>query len=363
MNSELKRIRFLSENRPGPQMGMGYYERALIKNLVGLTRRDEWQFDVVFNGREPNGPRPGTKQFDVETTAAYLGFSTERVKKLPLSVAAGLVQLRCGKLEPSVYHSLALSFPSPKSRPGIYTIHDLPPSRFDDEGTLPKWANGAVQIARLIITPSHFAKSEIVELLGVSEAKVRVIPNGVDHEKFHPGLLPLTPNDLATLGIRSPFIIYVGGFTRRKNVSALLQAWSMIAARFAEHSLVLVGPKAAADLLLQRYPAPRVFPLGHLDHRILPQLMKAADGLVYPSIYEGFGLPPLEGMALGVPVLAVRAGAVPEVVGEAAFLIDGSPGELGDGIAKLLTNTSQMAARCSVVLGKLRNSHGRGMQD
>ena len=190
-----------------------------------------------------------------------------------------------------------------------------------------------MQIARLIITPSHFAKSEIVELLGVSEAKVRVIPNGVDHEKFHPGLLPLTPNDLATLGIRSPFIIYVGGFTRRKNVSALLQAWSMIAARFAEHSLVLVGPKAAADLLLQRYPAPRVFPLGHLDHRILPQLMKAADGLVYPSIYEGFGLPPLEGMALGVPVLAVRAGAVPEVVGEAAFLIDGSPGELGDGIA------------------------------
>ena len=146
MNSEPKRIRFLSENRPGPQMGMGYYERALIKNLVGLTRRDEWQFDVVFNGREPNRPRPGAKQFDVETTAAYLGFSTERVKKLPLSVAAGLVQLRCGKLEPSVYHSLALSFPSPKSRPGVYTIHDLPPSRFDDEGTLPKWASARCRL-------------------------------------------------------------------------------------------------------------------------------------------------------------------------------------------------------------------------
>ena len=197
-----------------------------------------------------------------------------------------------------------------------------------------------MQIARLIITPSHFAKSEIVELLGVSEAKVRVIPNGVDHEKFHPALLPLTPNDLATLGIRSPFIIYVGGFTRRKNVESLLQAWSMIAGRFPDHSLILVGPRTAADALLERNPAPRVISLGHLYHGMLAQLIKTSAALVYPSIYEGFGLPPLEGMALGVPVLAVRAGAVPEVVGEAGLLVEGTPEALGKGIMELLSSAT-----------------------
>ena len=148
---------------------------------------------------------------------------------------------------------------------------------------------------------------------------------------------PADPDTLARLGIRGAFLLYVGGFTRRKNVPALLQAWSQIERSHRELSLVLAGPADRLGELVRQNPAPRVRVAGYLDHAMLPGVMKAATALVVPSIYEGFGLPPLEAMALGVPVVAVRGSAISEVVGDAGVLAEnGDAANLAAAIKRLL---------------------------
>lgn len=317
-------VHYLSQNRPnGSTMGMGHYERLLLDHLRALDEADGWHFRVTFDGRA-NGHPPALDRVadDPFAEAAYLGFSSSRLRRLPLAFNRAAMGLLLDKRRVDLCHLLALSLPAPRGTPYVMTIHDLPPLRFADEGSLPSWAGRSARGARAIITPSEFGKREIVELLGVPGDKVHVIANGCPHDAFHPGVRPADRDTLARLGIAGPFLLYVGGFTERKNVPALLQAWSRIESSHPELSLVLAGPANRLRELAERTPAPRVKVAGYLDHVTLPGVMKAATALVVPSIYEGFGLPPLEAMALGVPVVAVRGSAISEVVGDAGVLAE-----------------------------------------
>ena len=269
--------------------------------------------------------------------ADFLGYSTARLAKLPLPAAQTLLNLRF-KNKPALYHSLALSFPLPSNAPGVFTIHDLPPARFDDEGQLAPWAKRAAQSARFVMTPSEFAKRELVEWLELPAEKVVVVPYGCEHDRYYPNVKPANENQLKSWGIEGDFLLYAGGFTRRKNVAALLEAWKQIAADYPELTLVLAGPQAKLTELADAATAPRVWPMGYVAHLEMPALMKAARALVFPSIYEGFGLPPLEAMALGVPVIiSAQGGATPEVVGDTGVIArDGSADALADAMRELL---------------------------
>ncbi len=331
VGKEARGVHYLSQNRPnGSTMGMGHYERLLLDGLRTLDEADGWEFRVTFDGRA-KGHRT--------TGASYLGFSSSRLHRLPLVLSRAMTGLLLGGERPDLCHLLALSLPAPKGTPYVVTVHDLPPLRFPDEGSLPSWAGRSAREARAIITPSEFGKREIVELLGVSEDKVHVVANGCPHDAFHPGVPPADRDTLARLGIAGEFLLYVGGFTRRKNVPALLQAWRQVAPSYPDLSLVLAGPANRLRALVEQHPAPRVKVVGYLDHAALPGVMKAATALVVPSIYEGFGLPPLEAMALGVPVVAVRGSAITEVVGEAGVLADqGAADCLAAAIHRLLSD-------------------------
>ena len=322
-------------------MGMGHYERLLLQALSGGGALEEgWRFDVRFAGRQPEGGAGGV---------AFEGFSTARLAGLPWPLAARAVNVIGRQTPPDLYHSLALDYPAPSSRPGVYTIHDLPPARFPDEGTLPRWASQAAQAARAVLTPSEFAKRELVELLGLPESRVHVVPNGYERDVFHPDVAPADAKTLAERGIPGPFLLYSGGATRRKNVRALLDAWAMLAPEYPDLALALAGPTERLKALASETSAPRVVVVGYLERDLLPRVLKAATALVYPSIYEGFGLPPLEAMALGVPVIAVRAGAVPEVVGDCAVLAEaGDADSLAAAIRSLLNNGGRAASlrRC-----------------
>lgn len=322
-------------------MGMGHYERLLIHHLIRSSSPSEWRFDIRFGGRSPGQPLDPDQVEPGLNSAGFMGFSPLRLCRLPWGLTRTAMRAAAGRPAPNIYHSMALSCPAPSGRPSVYIIHDLPPARFTDEGVVPVWAKQAGKSAAAIYTPSQFAKDEIVELLGVPESRVHVIMYGCEHETFNTNVTPASCETLASLGINGPFLLYVGGFTRRKNVAALLDAWKRLAIRYPGLSLALVGPAPQLQSLANDSGAPCVVAAGYLDRTVLPSVMKASTALVFPSIYEGFGLPPLEAMALGVPVVAVRAGAIPEVVGDAAVLAtDGTSESLEAAVISLLDDSS-----------------------
>lgn len=332
-----RHVRFLSGNRPGPRMGMGHYERLLIRALIASgAPQDGWRFDIRFAGRAPAGAAASGQELGLDGVA-FEGYSPARLARLPWPAARAAVNLLHRQPPPDLYHSLALDYPAPGGRPAVYTVHDLPPAHFPDEGTLPGWARQAARSARAILTPSEFARRDLIALLRLPEERVHVVPNGYERGVFHPDVVPADAGMLAALGLRVPFLLYSGGGTRRKNVRALLDAWAMLAPGHPDLTLALAGPTGPLEALAAGARAPRVVVAGYLERDALPRILKAATALVYPSIYEGFGLPPLEAMALGVPVVAVRAGAVPEVVGDCAVLAEGgTPDGLADAILALL---------------------------
>jgi glycosyltransferase involved in cell wall biosynthesis len=344
-----QRVRFLSTNRPDERMGMAHYERLLIHHVLRQAQQEEqqWRFGITFDGRgfhelqQAMTLEPGLKDVD------FLGLSTNRLRKLPWSVTGQLINRRFKKGDSALYHSLSLNYPLPSvGARGVFSIHDLPPARFPDEGTVPPWAKRAAQSAQAIIAPSQFGKNEVVELLEVPEERVHVIYCGWEEDRFNLNVEAANAQTLAQHGINTPFLIYVGGFTQRKNVRNMLTAWKMLASQYPDLSLVMVGYPTFLQALANEYDAPRVIVPGYMERDTLPSVLKAATALVFPSIYEGFGLPPQEAMAMGVPVVAVRTGgAIPEVVGDAAVLAeDGSAPSLAGAVQRLLDD-SDLAAR------------------
>jgi len=160
------------------------------------------------------------------------------------------------------------------------------------------------------------------------------VPNGVDTAPVD----PLDERELEALGIRPPYVLHAGGATRRKNLDALAAAWRRLD---ADGTLVLCGPQhPARERLLADLP--RAIYLGHLDHALTVRLMRSAEAVVVPSLYEGFGLPALEAMAVGTPVVAARRGALPEVCGGAAILVEPPAEGLAEGLAEALADGARL---------------------
>ena len=181
----------------------------------------------------------------------------------------------------------------------------------------------AARNARAIIAVSEFTKQEIVRLFDVSPEKVHVIHHGVS-EVFRPSQAQETTIVLERLGIDRPYFLAVGSVSPRKNFARLFQAWSQLGDVAEMHSLVVIGRTN------QRFSGngtvhATVPSLKHIDSvtdHELAALYSGAVAFVYPSIYEGFGLPTLEAMACGAPVIASNAAAIPEIVANAALLIN-----------------------------------------
>ena len=173
-----------------------------------------------------------------------------------------------------------------------------------------------------IITVSKFSKKKIVDLLQVSDSKVAVVSNGVsDH--FYPRAADETTLLKNKLELPDRYFLFVGSLLPRKNLQGLFAAWRIVAERLYDAGLVIIGSgnKIYRKQTFEDIPRGIMF-LGYVDERLLPLIYSGAEALVYPSYYEGFGLPVLEAMACGTPVIAARTSALPEVVGDAGLLVD-----------------------------------------
>lgn len=216
----------------------------------------------------------------------------------------------------------------------IVTVHDvIPINHYQASGqSLPwrmrafyKWNLRAAQNANHVITVSETSRSDILSLWNIPASKITAIYNGVEASS---GDSNQDRSVLERHGIRQPYMLFVGSWEPRKNLARLLEAFDLAVARGLPHDLVMVvdrrsghaaGVRAKAAALSSR---PRLRFLHSLDDGEMGSLYHYAHLLAFPSLYEGFGLPAAQALAYGTAVVASRAGALPEVLGDAAYYVD-----------------------------------------
>lgn len=236
----------------------------------------------------------------------------------------------------------------------VVTIHDISPLDH------PEWMNPRFAAwykfliprlagrVRSILAVSEFTKQRIVAHCPNAESKIRVIHLGVD-VRFHPANEAVIKQAREQLGIPSPhYVLVLGSLEPRKNLARLLQAWAAIQARIpGDVWLVIAGAQGRrlvfGDVSFENLP-PRVKLTGHVPDELLPALYSGAMIAPYLSLYEGFGLPPLEAMACGTPLLTGNLASLPEVVGNAGVMVDPYDVDaIADGLLRLVEDSALRA--------------------
>lgn len=225
----------------------------------------------------------------------------------------------------------------------VLTIHDLSPLEH------PEWFTPAYSLwyrmlfpilarrVKDVLTPSIYVRHKVISRFSLAAERVLAVSEGVDLEVFHP-VSPLSIRKRFPLPGR--YVLFIGSLQPRKNLNTLLQAWDEIKNDFSDVSLVVAGTTGHVFRHIELpLKMERVIFLGYVPDEDLPVLYSGAEIFVLPSLDEGFGLTVLEAMACGTPVIISKAGALPEVAGEAAIRVDPhSINELTAAIKSLLSN-------------------------
>jgi glycosyltransferase involved in cell wall biosynthesis len=195
-----------------------------------------------------------------------------------------------------------------------------------------------------VIAVSEFTRADVIDQYRLDPAKVVAIPNGVN-SMFRP-MEDAEARVRERFGIDRPFVLCVGALQARKNVPLAIEAYARLMGRGTDCELVVAGGDRGGridvlDAILRTRLTGRVHLVGHVEDEELPALYSAARVLVFPSLYEGFGLPALEAMASGTPVVASNTTGLAEAVGDAGLTVDPtSAEELADALGRVLNDTA-----------------------
>lgn len=328
----------------GEKAGVGHYTYYLLKNLLKIDKKN--QYFLFFDHRIPS-----TQEFKKANTT-IIRFPYSQYKKfLPLGYSHWFVTKLLNKSNLDIFHAPANIMPLTYERPTIITVHDLaiyqhpewfpPKQKFSTRISVPK----SVKKASAIIAISQSTKKSIIKYFAVPENKIKIIYEGFDPEK------PVKKNIIAKIkkkyNINENFIISLGTLEPRKNMPALIQAFDELVnkhyKKFKDYQLVLAGAQgwkfAPIFKAIKEVKNCRVKYIGYISKEEKIALLSTAKVFAFPSLWEGFGLPVLEAMSLGTPVIASRVSSIPEIVGKASILVNPSNTEsIKKGLEKILKN-------------------------
>ena len=314
---------------PGELGGSETYVRELLR---GLARSGTHDYRVLLPPVAPGA----AEGLPAQVADAYRAARTPRERLVAMGVAAARPGPLAERLAGArvVHYPLTIRIPR-LPQPSVVTLHDL--QHLDLPAMFPRLERSfrsvawhrSVRGATRVIVISDFVRERAIARLGLDAAGVRVVPLGVDHAS-------LTPET----GEREPFLFYPARRWPHKNHERLFAAFARIREARPELRLVLTGGGDFSDV-----PA-GVEARGHVAWAEVAALMQRASALVFPSLYEGFGLPPLEAMACGCPVACSNAAALPETVGDAARLFDPrDPAEIADAVLEVLADPEPWVRR------------------
>lgn len=313
--------------------GIGWCEVGQTRTLAQLHPENKYEYSFFTSGDAERVKR--VKQFAGKNiklnTSAFSGYlyrAASTFFPVPYSFFFGR--------KSDVTHFFNYIVPPFVHGKKVVTVHDMVYKAFPEtvrgrtRFMLEMGLKRSMKRADLIVTDSEFSKAEIIKYFPQHEHKIRVVPCGVDLERFHPCETPeRIPEVKKSLEIEGDYFLYLGTIEPRKNLERLISAYAAFAKKVGENAtkLVLAGGKGWLNDGIYS----RVEKLGMTKNIIFTKyvpsedmnpLMCGALAFVFPSIYEGFGMPPLEAMACGVPVLASGEASLPEVTGDCAVICD-----------------------------------------
>lgn len=322
--------------------GIRSYVVHLIDALANLDGDEDYCILRSRKGRDISPSEPRFRSVPCWTPSHH------RLERWTLSIEIARLGL-------DVLHSPDFIPPAFGYGYSVITVHDLSflyyPNFLTTEsrrhyGGLIEWA---VEHADHILADSHATKSDLTSLLDVSAEKITVVHLAAD-SSFRPLSDEAARDATARYDLRPGFILFVGTLEPRKNVPGLLVAYrSLLDRQATERPLVLVGSKGwLYEQIFDRVEALHLSDHVRFLHDVpdedLPGLYSAARVLAMPSFYEGFGLPALEAMSCGTPVVVANRASLPEVVGEAGLLVNPeNPEEIAEALERVLTKDSQRA--------------------
>lgn len=245
-----------------------------------------------------------------------------------------------------LFHLLDAQFLRAGKSKTLVTIHDVIPFRFPElfgrhsARYHQERISYSVTHSDAIIAGSESTKHDLVELLGLDPNRIHVVYYGVDTNVWRPQHVEAVQDTAHRFGLRLPYVLSVGVLEPRKNYVRLIRAFSSLD---VPHQLVIVGKKGWVydPILAEAQKSSRSEAVRFIHDATLPELSRLVAGasvFLYPSLYEGFGLPPLEAMAVGVPVVVSDCSSLPEVVGDAGVLVDPLDlDSIASGISEALT--------------------------
>jgi glycosyltransferase involved in cell wall biosynthesis len=339
-----------------PTTGMGQHLLHLLEGLDALEEKDQQytllapRFRRAYTVRAPQLSNR-FREVEVVSALARLGENVEQV----WWEQAGIV-LAGTREKVDLLHCPYWSNPVWSPWPTVVTVHDV------IQFVLPEYAwrkisrlyfglvSAGARRADAVITVSECSKRDIEKLLGLPPERIHVIGNAVDASLFPVRDPWLLANVRERYGIGPRFVLYFGGFDLRKNVPRLIEAYARLPERLRrEYPLVIAGRYQHLGHPL--YPDPRVTVqslglesnvvfTGQIREQDKAPLYSAATLFAFPSLYEGFGMTPLEAMACGTPVVTSNRSALPEVVGDAGVLVDPYDTDaISEALAEVLENT------------------------
>lgn len=340
------KIYYESNSLQGHRSGVGRFSISLLKALINVQPEIEF---LLFHF-------PGMADKDLENIEALGNTETKIIKLIPrkifnlfmrLGIPVPLELMGIGGGDVYIFPDF-ISWPSLMHRKKYTVVHDLAfkyyPEYIQPRNLkyLNKQLGKSLNRSERILTVSQSTKKDLLKYYNVPEEKIDVIVCGIDHNIFRPRDRSSVVKVLTKYNLPDKYILFVGNIEPRKNISLMIEAY---AKSFKDHgiALVLVGQKGWNDGEIndsfKRHVELPIYILDYVENDDLAPLYTAASLFLYLSLYEGFGLPVIEAMACGCPVLASNVSSIPEIAGNSAMLIDPyDTDRVAGDLTKLLTD-------------------------